>query len=142
MGISTLSSRVDTPWRRRGFVLDAGVALNEHANSITRGQDYAHPQRHLSTFARILQADAYDGYGKLYDAGRALAPRPRRRVGAIRAQKAALEPVFNVLSDDQQKAANGTLAHLMEVGMSMGGMQHDGGGTGRAQEPATHYPTR
>ena len=39
----------------------------------------------------------------------------------IRAQKAALEPLFNVLSDDQKKAANETLAHVMKVGMSMGG---------------------
>ncbi len=29
-----------------------------------------HPQRHLSTYAGILQADAYGGYNKLYEAGR------------------------------------------------------------------------
>jgi hypothetical protein len=39
----------------------------------------------------------------------------------VRAQKAALEPLFNVLSEDQKKAANDTLGHLMKVGMPMGG---------------------
>ncbi|MEJ0047109.1 MAG: transposase [Rhodospirillales bacterium] len=29
-----------------------------------------HPQAHLAEYAGILQADAYGGYGKLYDAGR------------------------------------------------------------------------
>ncbi len=56
----------------------------------------------------------------------------------IRAQKAALEPLFNVLSDDQKKVANETLTHVMKVGMSMGGggmggMQHSGGGMGDVQ---------
>jgi transposase len=36
-----------------------------------RGQ---HPQAHLAGYAGILQADAYDGYNKLYQAGRS--PRP------------------------------------------------------------------
>lgn len=57
----------------------------------------------------------------------------------IRAQKAALEPLFNVLSDDQKKAANETLTHVMKVGMSMGGggmsemggMDHGGGKDGK-----------
>ena len=29
-----------------------------------------HPQRHLKNFSGILQADAYGGYGKLYEADR------------------------------------------------------------------------
>jgi len=29
-----------------------------------------HPQRHLAHFSGILQADAYSGWGKLYDSGR------------------------------------------------------------------------
>jgi transposase len=29
-----------------------------------------HPQRHLASFTGILQADAYSGFGKLYEAGR------------------------------------------------------------------------
>jgi len=63
----------------------------------------------------------------------------------VRAQKAALEPLYNVLTDDQKKAANETLTRVMKVGMSMGGggmggMQHDsdggmghGGGMGGMQ---------
>ena len=31
-----------------------------------------HPQAHLADYAGILQADAYGGYGKLYEAGRSL----------------------------------------------------------------------
>ena len=33
-----------------------------------------HPQAHLAGYAGILQADAYDGYGKLYQAGRSPGP--------------------------------------------------------------------
>jgi hypothetical protein len=29
-----------------------------------------HPQKHLLKFNGILQADAYGGWGKLYDSGR------------------------------------------------------------------------
>jgi transposase len=32
------------------------------------------PERHLSTFSGILQADAYGGYGRLYEAGRSPGP--------------------------------------------------------------------
>lgn len=51
----------------------------------------------------------------------------------VRAQKAALEPLYNVLAEDQKKAANETLTRVMKVGMSMGGggmggMQHDSDG--------------
>jgi LTXXQ motif family protein len=48
----------------------------------------------------------------------------------VRAQKAALEPVFAVLSDDQKEAAGETLTRVMNVGMSMGGggMGHGIGG--------------
>jgi hypothetical protein len=57
----------------------------------------------------------------------------------VRAQKAALEPLYNVLTDDQKKAANETLTRVMKVGMSMGGggmggMQHDSdGGMGHGE---------
>src|SRR6202048_4594090 len=33
-----------------------------------------HPQAHLATYTGIFQADAYDGYGKLYEAGRTSGP--------------------------------------------------------------------
>jgi hypothetical protein len=39
----------------------------------------------------------------------------------VRAQKAAIESLFTVLTDDQKKAANETLRRLMKVGMPMGG---------------------
>ncbi len=47
----------------------------------------------------------------------------------VRAQKAAIEPLFTALSDEQKKIASDTLTSVMKVGMSMmGGMGHGGGG--------------
>ena len=40
----------------------------------SRDRGGEHPQRHLAQYAGILQADAYGGYGKLYDAGRSPGP--------------------------------------------------------------------
>ena len=40
----------------------------------SRDRSGEHPRRHLSTFAGILQADAYGGYGKLYDCRRVPGP--------------------------------------------------------------------
>ena len=45
----------------------------------------------------------------------------------VRAQKAALEPLFKALTEDQKKVANETLSGVMKVGMQMGG---GGGGMG------------
>ncbi|WP_424363556.1 Spy/CpxP family protein refolding chaperone [Methylocystis parvus] len=39
----------------------------------------------------------------------------------VRAQKAAIEPLFTALSDEQKKIASETMTHFMKVGMSMGG---------------------
>ena len=40
----------------------------------SRDRGGEHPERHLSTFSGILQADAYGGYGRLYEAGRSPGP--------------------------------------------------------------------
>jgi transposase len=40
----------------------------------TRDRRGEHPQAHLATYAGILQADAYGGYGKLYEPGRSPGP--------------------------------------------------------------------
>ena len=40
----------------------------------SRDRAGAHPQAHLATYSGILQADAYSGYGKLYEAGRRPGP--------------------------------------------------------------------
>ncbi|WP_036285778.1 Spy/CpxP family protein refolding chaperone [Methylocystis sp. ATCC 49242] len=39
----------------------------------------------------------------------------------VRAQKAAIEPFFTTLSDEQKKIASETMTSIMKVGMSMGG---------------------
>ena len=36
----------------------------------SRDRSGEHPQAHLASYAGILQADAFGGYGKLYEAGR------------------------------------------------------------------------
>ena len=41
----------------------------------SRNRRGEHPQSHLVGYSGILQADAYDGYGKLYQADRKPAPR-------------------------------------------------------------------
>ena len=46
----------------------------------------------------------------------------------VRAQKAAIEPLFKALTDEQKKTANETLSGVMKVGMSMGGGGGMGGG--------------
>lgn len=48
----------------------------------------------------------------------------------VRAQKAAIEPLFTALSDEQRKTASETLTSIMKVGMSMGGGGMMGGGMG------------
>ena len=40
----------------------------------SRDRGGAHPQTHLASYAGLFQADAYSGYGKLYDAGRQPGP--------------------------------------------------------------------
>ena len=40
----------------------------------SRDRGGAHPQAHLASYAGLFQADAYSGYGKLYDAGRQPGP--------------------------------------------------------------------
>ncbi|WP_363346463.1 Spy/CpxP family protein refolding chaperone [Methylocystis echinoides] len=67
----------------------------------------------------------------------------------VRAQKAAIEPLFTTLSDEQKKIASETMTSMMKVGMSMmgggmggmmggmggmmGGMSHGGGSGGGMQ---------
>lgn len=46
----------------------------------------------------------------------------------VRAQKAALEPLFNVLDDKQKKTANEIFSETMKVGMQMGGHMKHGSG--------------
>ena len=40
----------------------------------SRNRKGEHPQAHLASYGGILQADAFDGYGKLYEAGRTPGP--------------------------------------------------------------------
>ncbi len=45
----------------------------------------------------------------------------------VRAQKAAIEPLFTALSEEQRKIASDAFANIMKVGMSMGGGMGSGG---------------
>ena len=48
----------------------AGSAAPASVFYYSRDRTGEHPQAHLANYAGILQADAYGGYGKLYEAGR------------------------------------------------------------------------
>jgi transposase len=56
------------------YVRDDRPAGNEEAPAVwfaySPNRKGEHPQRHLQTFTGILQADAYAGFGALYDSGR------------------------------------------------------------------------
>jgi hypothetical protein len=43
-----------------------------------------HPERHLASFAGLVQADAYAGFNRLYAPGERLARSSRRPVGPMR----------------------------------------------------------
>ena len=51
-----------------------GVAAPAAMFRYSRDRGGAHPQEHLAGYAGLFQADAYSGYGKLYDAGRQPGP--------------------------------------------------------------------
>src|ERR1700733_6358186 len=69
------ADRVVDHGRRRGVGL-RGARSSPPAAVFYYSRDRRgeHPQAHLAGYAGILQADAYDGYNKLYQAGRS--PRP------------------------------------------------------------------
>ena len=49
----------------------------------SRDRTAGHPERHLASYAGILQADAYAGFGGLYRSDRSPGRSPRRRAGRI-----------------------------------------------------------
>ena len=64
----------------------------------SRDRSGEHPQRHLANFGGVLQADAYSGYGKLYDPGRAPGPITEAACWSHARRK------FYVLADIEAKA--------------------------------------
>jgi transposase len=59
----------------------------------SRDRKGEHPQAHLAGYAGILQADAYDGCGKLYLPGRTPGPSGRRRAGCMRGARSSPWPI-------------------------------------------------
>jgi LTXXQ motif family protein len=66
---------------------------------------------------------------------------------SVRGLKAAIEPLFAVLTEEQKKTADHVMAHIMGVGMSMGGgmggmmgggMDHGGGAMEGMGKPTSH----
>jgi hypothetical protein len=62
---------------------------------------------------------------------------------SVRGLKAAIEPLFAVLTDEQKKTADHVMTHIMGVGMGMGGMMgggmdHGGGAMEGMGKPASH----
>jgi hypothetical protein len=60
----------------------------------SRSRRDEHPQGHLPSYAGILQADAYSGYGKLYDPAEVPGPSSRRRVGATPVATSSFWPIW------------------------------------------------
>jgi transposase len=73
---SARRSRVE--WQGEGYVRDdrpfGGPAPPAAVFYYSRDRGGAHPQAHLADYAGILQADAYGGYGKLYEVNRRPGP--------------------------------------------------------------------
>ena len=65
----------------------------------SRDRGGEHPQAHLAGYAGILQADAYDGYGKLYEAGRNPGVILGQGVGRTRVANSLFWPTLNPLRD-------------------------------------------
>ncbi|HEY8138108.1 MAG TPA: Spy/CpxP family protein refolding chaperone [Methylocystis sp.] len=66
---------------------------------------------------------------------------------SVRGLKAAIEPLFAVLTEEQKKTADHVMAHIMGIGMSMGGgmggmmgggMDHGGGTMDGMGKPTSH----
>ena len=82
---------------------DPPAALFQYA----RDRSGAHPEKHLSSFAGILQADAYAGYNRLYEAGRSPGPVREALCWAHARRK------FFVLADITAKAKKGKQAAMI-----------------------------
>lgn len=82
---------------------DPPAALFQYA----RDRSGAHPEKHLSGFAGILQADAYAGYNRLYEAGRSPGPVREALCWAHARRK------FFVLADITAKAKKGKQAAMI-----------------------------
>ncbi len=63
---------------------------------------------------------------------------------SVRGLKAAIEPLFAVLTEEQKKTADHVMTHIMGIGMSMGGgmdhggMDHGGGAMDGMDKPTSH----
>ena len=75
----------------------------------SRDRTAEHPKEHLAGWAGILQADAYGGYGQLYEAGRS--PRPLIEAACW----AHARRKFFVLADIATKAKDDKPAWLADI---------------------------
>jgi transposase len=74
-----------------------------------------HPQSHLASYAGILQADAYGGYGKLYDPGRS--PGPVIEAGCWSHARRNFFVLADLAQNAQRKAQGKTLAAISPLAL-------------------------
>jgi transposase len=80
----------------------------------SRDRTGEHPQRHLSTYTGILQADAYGGYGKLYEADRRPGPVAEAACWAHARRKLF---VLADIADSARKRAQGKTAVISPLAL-------------------------
>jgi hypothetical protein len=76
-----------------------------------------HPRRHLADWAGILQADAYGGYARLYDAGRR--PAPIMEAGCWSHARRAFFVLADIAASARRKAEGKTPAPISPVALEI-----------------------
>jgi hypothetical protein len=82
----------------------------------SRDRGGAHPQAHLADYAGILQADAYGGYGKLYEANRLPAPITQAACWSHARRKFFV--LADIAANAQRKAQGKTPAFVSPVALA------------------------
>jgi transposase len=82
----------------------------------SRDRGGAHPQAHLADYAGILQADAYGGYGKLYEANRL--PGPITQAACWSHARRKFFVLADIAANAQRKAQGKTPAFVSPVALA------------------------
>ena len=82
----------------------------------SRDRGGAHPQAHLADYAGILQADAYGGYGKLYEANRL--PGPITEAACWSHARRKFFVLADIAANAQRKAQGETPAFVSPVALA------------------------
>ncbi|HEX9524374.1 MAG TPA: IS66 family transposase [Reyranella sp.] len=81
----------------------------------SRDRSGEHPRQHLATWTGVLQADAYGGYGKLYDAERQ--PNPILEAACWSHARRKFFVLADIAANARRKARGGTSAAISPVAL-------------------------